>query len=128
MLRPPYFAVSGQRGRAPCAPLGGFRRDRIAPMNRVRHVVPIGVVALVALVPTLAHAQAAPAAPAAPPGGAAPAQPAAPGQPLAPSMTYSPQGTTNFNPQAPNGTIGGGNASESSAHLVTGEEEDSFDI
>jgi LysM domain len=32
------------------------------------------------------------------------------------------------NPQAPNGTIGGGNATESSAHPVTGEQEDSFDL
>jgi hypothetical protein len=31
------------------------------------------------------------------------------------------------NPQSSNGTIGGGNATESSAHPVTGEEEDSFD-
>ena len=32
------------------------------------------------------------------------------------------------NPQAPNGTIGGGNATESSAHPVTGDAEDSFDL
>jgi hypothetical protein len=32
------------------------------------------------------------------------------------------------NPQSPNGTIGGGNATESSAHPVTGDEEDSFDL
>jgi hypothetical protein len=32
------------------------------------------------------------------------------------------------NPQSPNGTIGGGNATESSAHPITGEEEDSFDL
>jgi LysM domain len=32
------------------------------------------------------------------------------------------------NPQAPNGTIGGGNATESSAHPVTGDQEDSFDL
>jgi len=31
------------------------------------------------------------------------------------------------NPQSSNGTIGGGNATESSAHPVTGEEEDTFD-
>jgi hypothetical protein len=31
-------------------------------------------------------------------------------------------------PQAPNGTIGGGNATESSAHPVTGDQEDSFDL
>jgi nucleoid-associated protein YgaU len=32
------------------------------------------------------------------------------------------------NPQSANGTIGGGNASESSAHPVTGDQEDTFDI
>jgi hypothetical protein len=32
------------------------------------------------------------------------------------------------NPQSPNGTIGGGNATESSAHPVTGDQEDSFDL
>jgi hypothetical protein len=32
------------------------------------------------------------------------------------------------NPQSPNGTIGGGNATESSAHPITGTEEDSFDL
>jgi hypothetical protein len=31
------------------------------------------------------------------------------------------------NPQSTNGTIGGGNATESSSHPVTGEEEDTFD-
>jgi hypothetical protein len=31
------------------------------------------------------------------------------------------------NPQQPNGTIGGGNATESSAHPVTGDQEDTFD-
>jgi hypothetical protein len=31
-------------------------------------------------------------------------------------------------PQSPDGTIGGGNATESSAHPVTGSEEDSFDL
>jgi hypothetical protein len=32
------------------------------------------------------------------------------------------------NPQSANGTIGGGNATESSAHPVTGDQEDSFDL
>jgi hypothetical protein len=32
------------------------------------------------------------------------------------------------NPQSPNGTIGGGNATESSAHPVTGDQEDTFDL
>lgn len=37
-------------------------------------------------------------------------------------FTYGP------NTSSPNGTIGGGNATESSAHPVTGDEEDSFDL
>jgi len=46
-------------------------------------------------------------------------------QPPAPSPAspYVPQ-----NGQAPNGTIGGGNATESSAHPITGDQEDSFDL
>ena len=32
------------------------------------------------------------------------------------------------NPQAANGTIGGGNATESSSHPITGDQEDSFDF
>jgi hypothetical protein len=32
------------------------------------------------------------------------------------------------NPQSPNGTIGGGNATESSAHPVSGDQEDTFDL
>ena len=69
------------------------------------------------------------------PAGAAPAPPAAaPAQPPAPTpgSTYAPvapgQSFGYGNPQSPNGTIGGGNATESSAHPLTGEEEDSFDL
>jgi hypothetical protein len=52
-----------------------------------------------------------------------------PVQPPQPGSTYVPSpGSYYYNPQAPNGTIGGGNATESSAHPVTGEEEDSFDL
>ena len=68
----------------------------------------------------------APAAPAAP----APA-PAAPNAPTAPAAGQS-QSMGVFggygNPQSANGTIGGGNATESSSHPVTGDEEDSFDF
>jgi hypothetical protein len=57
--------------------------------------------------------------PAAPgPGGAAPPAPTGAGQSL---FGYG-------NPQQSNGTIGGGNATESSAHPVTGDAEDNFDL
>jgi LysM repeat protein len=46
----------------------------------------------------------------------------------APGTTYAPTGGSYGNPQSANGTIGGGNATESSSHPVTGEEEDSFDF
>jgi hypothetical protein len=39
-----------------------------------------------------------------------------------------PPSLTGFNPQSANGTIGGGNATESSSHPITGEEQDSFDF
>jgi len=50
-----------------------------------------------------------------------------------PGATYVPVpsqqvGGAYGNPQSPNGTIGGGNATESSSHPVTGDEEDSFDF
>jgi hypothetical protein len=59
-------------------------------------------------------------------GGAAPQQP-----PAAPASNATTPGAGPFgygNPQSPNGTIGGGNATESSAHPVTGDAEDSFDL
>jgi hypothetical protein len=62
------------------------------------------------------------------PGGAdtAPA-PAAPGPaPTTAAQSLGPYGYGN--PQSSNGTIGGGNATESSAHPVTGDQEDSFDL
>ncbi len=49
----------------------------------------------------------------------------------APAQTTQPSAAGPFgygNPQSPNGTIGGGNATESSAHPVTGDSEDSFDL
>lgn len=67
-----------------------------------------------------------------------PAAPApAPGPSPTPSPTpgsYAPtptaQGGFTFGPNttSPNGTIGGGNATESSAHPITGDQEDSFDL
>ncbi len=51
--------------------------------------------------------------------------------PAAPAATTAAQSLGPYgygNPQAPNGTIGGGNATESSAHPVTGDQEDSFDL
>jgi hypothetical protein len=46
--------------------------------------------------------------------------------PTTAAPTFGPYGYGN--PQSPNGTIGGGNATESSAHPVTGDQEDSFDL
>jgi hypothetical protein len=78
-----------------------------------------------------ARAQAGPPEPTA---GEAPASPpsgdngAAP--PATAPMTAAPSlGPYGYgNPQSPNGTIGGGNATESSAHPVSGDQEDSFDL
>jgi hypothetical protein len=58
-------------------------------------------------------------------GGAPPAQ--APASQPASAGAAAPFGVFG-NPQSPNGTIGGGNATESSAHPVTGDEEDHFDF
>jgi hypothetical protein len=45
------------------------------------------------------------------------------------ATTTTPAGAFGYgNPQSANGTIGGGNATESSAHPVTGDAEDSFDL
>jgi len=79
------------------------------------------------LVAALASAQMPSPAPATPAGVTVPPA-AAPAQAPQPGTTYAPAPGGYGNPQAPNGTIGGGNASESSAHPVTGEEEDSFDL
>jgi hypothetical protein len=58
-----------------------------------------------------------------------PDQPAAPpSQPNQPGPTALPFQLGGYgNPQQANGTIGGGNATESSSHPITGEEQDSFD-
>jgi hypothetical protein len=85
-------------------------------------------------VASTARAQAGPPEPApgeppAPPApgdnGTAPAQ----GPPMVPPTAAQSLGPYGYgNPQSPNGTIGGGNATESSAHPVTGDQEDSFDL
>jgi hypothetical protein len=88
----------------------------------------------VAAVPAVAWAQAGPGAQPVP-GGAQPSAPVPGGTyvpVLPPGMQPSGQGGQQVggygNPQSPNGTIGGGNATESSAHPITGSEEDSFDL
>jgi hypothetical protein len=90
---------------------------------RIRVRVALGTV----LVSSGAAAQAGPTVPGAGAAGPAPV----------PGSTYVPmpgaasggQQVGGFgSPQGSNGTIGGGNATESSAHPVTGDEEDSFDI
>jgi LysM domain-containing protein len=77
------------------------------------------------VVPRAAAAQAGPAPAstegAAPPAGAPPAEAPRVAPPAVGPFGYG-------NPQSPNGTIGGGNATESSAHPVTGDSEDSFDL
>jgi hypothetical protein len=84
-----------------------------------------------AMAPASAWAQAGP--PSAPPaagGGAGGAGPGGTISTTAPPTTGSYAAASGFafgNPQAANGTIGGGNATESSSHPVTGDEEDSFD-
>jgi hypothetical protein len=86
-------------------------------------VIPGGV-----FMPGLAFAQAGPPAPAVPAGGATPAAPT-PGGTYVPMPTQPGQQVGGFgSPQSASGTIGGGNATESSAHPVTGDEEDSFDL
>jgi hypothetical protein len=81
-------------------------------------------------VPRAARAQAGPQPPTGEGGGSAPAG-GAPAQPATPPQTAptTPAGAFGYgNPQSPNGTIGGGNATESSAHPVTGDSEDTFDF
>jgi hypothetical protein len=66
--------------------------------------------------------EAAEAPPGGETGGAAPTPAPAPAPPSGPTLFgYG-------NPQSPSGTIGGGNATESSAHPVTGDQEDTFDL
>ena len=78
--------------------------------------------------PALAWAQAGPPAAAAPAAGGGVVAPT-PGGTYVPAPTQPGQQVGGFgNPQSPNGTIGGGNATESSAHPITGDQEDSFDL
>ncbi|HLK40647.1 MAG TPA: LysM peptidoglycan-binding domain-containing protein, partial [Polyangiaceae bacterium] len=74
----------------------------------------------------LAWAQAGPPAPA-PAAGTVTVVPG-PTQTTTTQSTMSYGGLGYGNPQSPNGTIGGGNATESSAHPVTGDQEDRFDL
>jgi hypothetical protein len=94
-------------------------------MIRSRHRATLSVAfACGAMVPTWAWAQAGP------PANPAPAAPGGATVPSGPPTTggYAAAAGISFgNPQAANGTIGGGNATESSAHPVTGDEEDNFD-
>jgi hypothetical protein len=85
----------------------------------------IALVAGTGLYANTAGAQTAPGG-AAGGAGASPAAPS-PGSTYVPVMP-GPQVGGFGSPQASTGTIGGGNATESSAHPVTGDEEDSFDM
>jgi hypothetical protein len=91
-------------------------------MKRASHDLLLpAVTCLTIAVPLNAWAQAGPA-----PAPVLPTQPSpSPGSTYVPMV---PQIGGYGNPQSPNGTIGGGNATESSAHPVTGDEEDSFDL
>ena len=87
-------------------------------------------------IPGVAWGQAGPAPAGAPPAGAPDPGAAAAAAGAAPTTTTTtttgvPSPITGYgfgNPQSPNGTIGGGNATESSAHPVTGDGEDTFDL
>jgi hypothetical protein len=88
------------------------------------------VVPATALWPASASAQSGPVVQPVP-GGAGPVAPTQPGGAYVPIMPGGGSQGGSFgygNPQSANGTIGGGNATESSAHPVTGTEEDSFDL
>lgn len=78
--------------------------------------------------PVAAFAQGTPAPAPAPAGEVTPSAAPSP----VPGSTYVPSPSQGFtygpNTQSPNGTIGGGNATESSAHPITGDQEDSFDF
>jgi hypothetical protein len=100
--------------------------------SRVRAVrgAACAAVALAAasLVSVVADAQSSGAPPAGGGGAAAAAAAgAAAGQPGNTTTTYAPFGLGNA-PAAGNGTIGGGNATESSARPLTGDEQDTFDL
>ncbi len=98
-------------------------------MIRPRHSATLTLAfAFAVTIPASAWAQAGPPANPTPPGAAAAAAAAATTTTTTTTSGYPGAAGISFgNPQAPNGTIGGGNATESSSHPVTGDEEDSFD-
>ncbi|MDP8999399.1 MAG: LysM peptidoglycan-binding domain-containing protein [Myxococcota bacterium] len=89
------------------------------------HLAIVTGAAFAALIPAVARGQTTPVTPTG--GGGATV---APLQAPQPGTTYAPvpRGYDMVSGQAPNGTVGGGNATESSAHPVTGDQEDSFDL
>ncbi len=96
-------------------------------MPFARRAAVVAAVAVGASIPSVAAAQAVPPPTdegAAPPEAQTPTAQAPPASAPPQSRAASLYG----NPQAPNGTIGGGNATESSSHPIAGDEEDSFDI
>lgn len=96
--------------------------------HRAPRAAALAALATGVFVPALAFAQAGPPAQPVPAGGGQPPAPT-PGGTYVPTQAQPGQQVGGFgNPQASNGTIGGGNATESSAHPVTGDEEDSFDL
>ncbi len=96
---------------------------RRASAGAARIALP-GAFALLASLPSAADAQAEPGGPANVPAPAAAPQSAGPG---ATSAYGAAAAASMGTPQSSNGTIGGGNATESSAHPVTGDQEDTFD-
>ena len=78
---------------------------------------------LAVLVPASAFAQAG----APPTGGPVTTAPPTPGSTYLPTPTGGSGMTYGPNTSSGNGTIGGGNATESSAHPITGDQEDTFD-
>jgi hypothetical protein len=99
-------------------------------MNRFAHrTARIAAIACGVFAPSIAWAQAGPPAQPVPAGEAAQAPAPTPGGTYVPVPAQPGQQVGGFgNPQSANGTIGGGNATESSAHPVTGDQEDGFDF
>jgi len=97
-------------------------------MNRCyRRAAAMAAMACATLPALTARAQAVPGVGA----GGQPQTPTAMTVPPQPGSTYAPlpaQSAAGASAASSNGTIGGGNATESSAHPVTGDEEDSFDL
>lgn len=87
----------------------------------------LGVIAAAVLSPQLAWGQAGPTLPPTTGGPTVGTPPSPAAQPPQPGSTYV-VAPAAYGAQAPAGPLGGGNASESSAHPVVGDEEDSFDL